>query len=304
MIQLLLPQDKHRSQKFNNFKKNYNQEFPLINENSISSLGLIAAIGFILAFISILLKLSDYPIEPRILFFSLLTFIYFLFGTIGGLGAFFSIFFTPLIRCWNRISIFINFTSLVLVLLYLEYFSQFFSKKYHIHTKNFIYLMCSISLILIGLYDQTPAGFYSERVQKNQDYLLDKNFIESIEQNVEPKGAIYQLPYMQFPEVPNLYQLESYDLLSGFNYSKTLRWSYGGMKGGDGDLFYQKMSQQPLNTQIKTIKKLGYKGVYIDLRGYADHGNRIILEITKLLGPALLIRQDNNVVFFKLNYRN
>jgi phosphoglycerol transferase len=130
--------------------------------------------------------------------------------------------------------------------------------------------------------------------------LLDKNFVILIEQNIEPKSPIYQLPYIQFPEVPNLYQLESYDLLSGFNYSKTLRWSYGGMKGGDGDLFYQKLSQKPLNIQIKTIKKLGFKGVYVDLRGYEDHGNRIILELTKLLGPALLIRQDNNVVFFKL----
>ena len=301
MLQLMSPQNRHHSKMFSHFKQIYNEHFPLTNENSTSSLGLVAALGFILAFISILLKLSDYPIDPRILFFSLLTFIYFLFGTIGGLGAFFSIFFTPLIRCWNRISIFINFTSLVLVLLYLEYFSQFFSKKYHIHTKNFIYLMFSISLIIIGLYDQTPAGFYSERVQKNQDYLLDKNFIESIEQNVEPNSPIYQLPYMQFPEVPNLYQLESYDLLSGFNYSKTLRWSYGGMKGRDGDLFYKNLSQQPLNTQIKTIKKLGFKGVYIDLRGYDDHGNHVILEVTKLLGPAFLIRQDNNVVFFKLN---
>jgi phosphoglycerol transferase len=301
MIQLILPQDKHRLQKFNALKKSYNEAFPLINENSTSSLGLIATIGFILAFISILLKLSDYPIEPRILFFSLLTFIYFLFGSMGSLGVIFSVLFTSLIRGWNRISIFINFTSLILVFLYLESFLQFFFKKKHIHTKNYIYLILSIALIVFGLYDQTPAGFYSERLQKNQDYILDKNFIESIEQHIEPNSPIYQLPYMQFPEVPNLYQLESYDLLSGFNYSKTLRWSYGGMKGRDGDIFYQNLSQQPLNTQIKTIKKMGFKGVYVDLRGYEDHGNTTILELTKLLGHALLIRQDNNVVFFKLN---
>ena len=300
MAQLLLPQNQHHSHKLRNFKAYYNQAFFLNNENSLSSLGLISAIGFVIALISILFKLCNVDIDPKIQFFSLLTLLYFLFGTIGGLGVIFSIIITPMIRCWNRISIFINFTTLVIFFIYLQKILENFIKNHRPKLPTLPYYITSILLITLALYDQTPAGIYSSITENQKIYQIDKNFIETIEHSVAPNSAIYQLPYMQYPEVPNLHQLEAYDLLSGFIFSKTLKWSFGGMKGHEGDLYYQQLAKKTLQEQIDIIKKMGFSGIYIDLRGYEDHGKEIQSLLFKLLGNPLLKREDDLVIFYKL----
>ena len=72
------------------------------------------------------------------------------------------------------------------------------------------------------------------------------------------------------------------------------------MKGSKGDQFYQALSEKPLDRQIQIIKKMGFKGIYVDLRGYPDNGSDIKLNLIKLIGPPLLTRDDHKVIFFKL----
>ena len=117
-----------------------------------------------------------------------------------------------------------------------------------------------------------------------------------------PGSAIYQLPYMEFPDFGPVEKLEGYAMATGFTNSKTLRWSFGGMQGREGDLFYRALAKKTVAEQVSAIEQLGFSGVYIDRRGFADRGVSIINDFTQVLGfDPVLERSDGNVVFFKLS---
>ncbi len=56
------------------------------------------------------------------------------------------------------------------------------------------------------------------------------------------------------------------------------------MKGRDGDMYYRSLANEPIEKQLEVIKRLGFNGIYIDRRGYADNANELITNLTTLLG--------------------
>ena len=74
------------------------------------------------------------------------------------------------------------------------------------------------------------------------------------------------------------------------------------MKGRDGDMFYRSLANEPMEKQLEVIKRMGFNGIYIDRRGYADNANALITNLTTLLGsPPLLNSSNSELVFFKVN---
>jgi phosphoglycerol transferase len=299
MMHIILPHDSHHFKKWNRFKHHYNAITVLNNENTWSAFGTLTTVGFIAALITLFLVGFGYVVDARIQFFSFLVLFYFLFGTIGGLGTLFSMLVTTFIRSWNRISIFMNFASLVVLLHYAKIGAKYLDEKYHLRLSDYK-IGLGIWLCILICIDQTPKQFYAQWQKNSKNYWMDKHFIETIEKNIPENSGIYQLPYMKFPESESMYRLNDYDLFSGFNHSKTLRWSYGGMKGGRGDLFYEALSKKPIEEQIKIVKNMNFKGIYIDLRGYPYHGKEVLAAFTNLMGQPTLIREDHDVVFFKI----
>lgn len=298
LTQLVLPRADHRVSKLATVTQRYNKTAPLINENCTSTLGIIGTIGFVGLFFVLLAVLSGRQIDTRLNLLAMLTFMLFLVGTIGGLGSLFALFVTPLIRGWNRISIFIAFGAIsaffiILQLILVRYFP--------IERMKIIFIICALFLGLIGLYDQTVPACLSCNERIKAEFEMDRAFIVEIEKTIPKGSAVYQLPYMPFPEVPPLYRLPTYGLAVGFLHSKELRWNYGGMKGREGDLFYRALANEPIEKQLDVIKKMGFAGIYIDRRGFNDNADELIRHLSVLLGDKpLLQRADGQIVFFRL----
>lgn len=297
MAQLILPRPEHNITKLSKLTKKYNQTFPLINENAKSSLGIVGTCGFIMLFFATLLVLSGREIDMRLRFLSITVFILFLFGTIGGFGTLFALFVSPSIRGWNRISIFISYGT---ILAFFIVFQKIIKSSFKINQK-FASIAFALLVLIIGLYDQTSLPDINANNLTKINFEADQKYIDSIEKILPDGASVYQLPYMAFPEVPPINNLPDYALGVGFIHSKHLRWSYGGMKGREGDLFYRALSKEPMARQIELIKKLGFAGIYIDRRGYEDNGDNIIDQITNILGtPPILSREDEQSLFFLL----
>jgi phosphoglycerol transferase len=159
----------------------------------------------------------------------------------------------------------------------------------------------AIVLCLFGLWEQTASTCKSCNEEAKRLFHRDRSFIEQIEGSVRQGSAIYQLPYMPFPEWGPVHHLPSYDLLVGFLHSKSLHWSHAGMKGREGDIFYRGLSQEPIEKQLEVIKRLGFAGIYIDRRGFEDNANDLLARLKTILGKdPTLSRADGEVVFFKL----
>lgn len=295
MTQLLLPRQGHRIESWANFSNRYNQNTPLVNENISSSLGILGSIGFLLAgFVLVKLAAGLQP-DRRLVTLAGLVSLLFLFGTIGGLGSLFSMVISSSIRGWNRISIFIGFGTIALFFIAL----QLAATRYLQRSKNWGIYLSAILLSGLAIFDQTsPTCLPCNQLVKDA-FDSDKSFISQVEASLPEGSALYQLPYMPFPEGSQVYKMDSYDILEGFLHSQNLRWNLGGMKGRAGDQFYKTLATESLEDQLEIIKKLGFAGVFIDRRGFVDYGVSIVNELTSKLGYSATL-ENKKFAFFKL----
>lgn len=301
-VQLLLPIGNHRITTLANISTTYSSETPLVNENANSSLGIVGSFGLLITLCIVFFNLFNKLQNNKLRFISLTVLVLVMFGTIGGFGSIFSQLITTSIRGWNRVSIFIGFGVFLILFLFLQALFQ----KYFTGRRFIIFsIIISVLLLSAGLYDQTAPACLACNEQIQKSFNMDKEFINSIEKSLPTGSAIYQLPYMPFPEAGIIYNLKDYDLFVGFLHSSSLNWSYGGMKGRNGDLFYQALAKESIEKQVEVIRNLGFAGIYIDKQGFVDDGKTVINSLTELLGVlSTITRADGKVVFFNLNQKN
>lgn len=298
IIQLLLPHPDHRLLLFSKIATRYYSTAPLVNENATSSLGFIGSLGFVFILIVLLLSLFIRIKDERLRICTLLTAVMVLFMTIGGFSSVFAYLITPNLRAWNRISIFIAFASIVAFLIIFDSFIRKIQKNVKI--KHF-YVFCSCALLAFGIWEQTFPVNKDALCKIRKDFFNDRSFIQKIESSLPENSAVFELPHMRYPESPPIQALPDYGLLIGYLHSKTLKWSYGAIKGREGDFFYQALSKEPLEKQVEIIKKIGFSGIYIDRRGYADGGLALEQELKNILQTSLLFESDNKLfAFYKL----
>ncbi|WP_235897814.1 DUF7024 domain-containing protein [Yersinia alsatica] len=296
MMQLLMPRIDHRISQFREVAQKY-QQTPLVNENATSLLGIIGAAGFMMALLYLIFVPARTGSDDRLRLLAVTTFVLFLFATVGGLGSLFAMVVSPLIRGWNRDSIFIACGALLFFFISLQLLLQ--KKAPWLANQS---VAIAAVLLLVGLYDQTAPACKNCNAAVKASFDSDRDFVHSIEKTLPAGGSVYQLPYIGFPETPRMHRLDSYQMMAGVLHSKNLHWSYGGTKGRPGDLFYRALGQEPIAHQIEVIRKLGFDGIYIDRRGYADNGEAIIQELSQLLQQPPLLQSDNKeMVFYKLD---
>ncbi|WP_127168832.1 sugar translocase [Xanthomonas sp. BRIP62415] len=297
LMHLILPRPEHRLPKLANVTAKYMANTPLNNENTTASMGLIGSFGLAILALVAFARLAEQRTEERIALFATLSAVLLAFMTIGGLGSLFAHVVSPSIRGWNRASIFITFSTLAAVAIVLQLLSDKLGRRHGIT----IAPVAAVVILVFGAWDQTSPVCSGCQSDARTAYEQDKRFIQSIEAALPPGAAVYQLPYMPFPEVPPRNALHTYDLAVGFLHSQHLKWSYAGMKGREGDLFYRNLETQPAATQLQALHRFGFDAVYIDKRGYADQGAEVIGEWTRAIGePPAMVREDGDVVVFRL----
>lgn len=302
-VHLLLPSNNHRIPQIRSFKQKYISAFPLNSENTLASLGIVGSFGFLFLLIIPVLNIKYNQFQKKIDLNNLaaLNLSGLLFASIGGLGTFFNILISPQIRAYNRISIFIAFFSLLCVALIFENWRRqcIHKKKHQKKSKAYLSLILIATLVL-GILDQTPTGFTYDAI--STDYWQDKSFVKAIEKNLPANSMIFQLPYVPFPENPGVYQMNDYELFKGYLHSKKLRWSYGAMRGRHGD-WHEWVSSQTLDEMLTAISAVGFKGIYIDGKGYPDGAEQLKNQLKKRLNVEP-INSENQKIFFDLKKLN
>jgi phosphoglycerol transferase len=280
LAQMFLPRGDHRLDSFYDFASRYNYNFPLVTENISSSLGSAGSLGLLLLILSVFMApmvLNSNLKTPQnrqfanqMLIMGLLVCSLFFMATVGGFASLFALMVSASIRSWNRISIYIEFISVAALMLCLEWLVRRHTNRFNNKYRTGLRVILAGVLVFYGVADQTvkPCRVC---LQSNQTlFEHDKNFIQSIEQSVPASSAIYQLPYMGYPEYSAINNLGSYDQARGHLHSTNLKWSFGGIRGREGDWFYRKLAHLPMEQQLAVAQALGFAGVYIDRRGYLN----------------------------------
>jgi len=291
IIQMLLPIDTHRISKLNKFKEVYSESGFIINENRCASLGLYSSLGFIVLIFALLGGFGGLLLQNL----SRLNASCLVLALVGGFSSIIAFIF-PQIRAYNRISIIIAFFSLLAFLMFIDKAFVFLREK----SLNKLAYSALLLILIFGIYDQTSREFIPNYEFNQKEYESDRSFVFNIEKSVPTGSKIFQLPYMYFPEHPGIVKLCDYQLFRGYLHSKNLFWSYGAIKGREGDLLLKRMSSLPVDVLLKEIAKKGFNGVYINRLGYEDSGAGLEKEIINVLGAQPLVSLNKNMVFFNM----
>ena len=127
--------------------------------------------------------------------------------------------------------------------------------------------------------------------------------MDQLESSLPVGSAVYQMPYVAYPEGMAWKGDDRYSILKPYLESSKLLFSRGGMKGREADHFYRALAQRSIDTQIAVARRLGFAGIYVDRTGYPkDRGAKILAQLTAELGTdAVTYRDDGRIAFFRLS---
>ena len=292
IAQMLLPETGHRIGFLAAEKEKYNALAPLANENDTASLGIVISMGFLIGIFYLYTNKKDNFLAK----ISLLNLSAVLFATIGGFSTLFAFLVTNMIRSYNRISVFIAYFSLFILIYVVENFI-----KHKINIKKYKYLFCALGVLVLclGILDQTSTKHIPDYAGNKTEFSNDEVFVKAIEK-VEPAGTkIFQLPYVPYPESPSPNKMGYYDLFRPYLHSSDLIWSYGTMKGRENDSWQKTVATLDIPSFLKEIYKKGFRGVYIDSFGYEnkEEYDRIIKAVSQITGENP-VQSNNGRLFY------
>lgn len=319
IAQLLIPQEEHRSEAMREFATYYRSSFLLVNENVSASLGLIGSAGFLILLAALFftpmgIGARSRPLDRRMTIMAVLSMALVVVSTIGGLDTFFAIFVSPAIRSWNRTSIFIGFLSLaglaLVVQLALEKLNQ----------PRLVVLISAVLALLatyVGVRDQTAKPCKDCAANVQSVVKADKAFADTIESQLGKGAAVYQLPYISYPDTAQVGVMDTYAHMRLILNAPNLKFSYGGMMWREGDWFYRTLAKRPMADQIAVVRLLGMTGVTLNRLGYyamdeslkppamADRSAPVKQELAAFAKTTTPLQSpDGDVTFFRLDPLN
>lgn len=303
ITQLFVPLYSHGISCVQKFINEYNNNMPLVNENTTSYLGVIGAVGFIISIIYIFGYNRKDNKDEDVLFLSKLNLAAVLVMSIGG---FISLITVALrvydLRGFNRISIFISFCSITILCKLLQRY--WFDKINDNRVIEILKYFVVIVLLVFGIWEQTPCIFNDgEQLKANKiQWENDEVFVEEIESQLEEGDMVYQLPYHVYPEAGVVNNMNDYQLFVGYLHSDNLRWSYGAYKNSEGAIWNESIEGLEMGEKIDALISAGFKGIYIESRAYTEEELNNLLElIESKLGYKPIISADNKLYFYNLN---
>jgi phosphoglycerol transferase len=304
IAQMVLPVSGHRLFALDVLKSEYNRR-PMINDNDHAALGFAGALGFLgLVWWFFFRKpsaegLSEPGTRGLLHHLSIFSLGGVLFGTIGGFGSLVAFFGLPQVRGYNRISVYLSFFALFALALWLDEFLRRHATSLRRQGAAYVVLA---AVMLLALADQISPRMLPDYKGIEEQFLSDATFVRQIESRV-PRGArIFQLPFMPFPESSQVARMRDYDLLRGYLHSDHLRWSYGTIRGSEGNAWLRHTASQPVDTLIETLVWAGFSGVYVDRHGFGDNGERIEGALDQVLQDTSIHSPDQRLVFYDLTH--
>ncbi|WP_088252570.1 hypothetical protein [Fimbriiglobus ruber] len=295
--QLVMPVQRHNSLYLHRLRSAFDSPIrPLENENQMATLGLVGTAGLL-----VLLVVGVLP-ERRPAGFAApatLTLIAILLGTVGGFGSVFNFLVTSQIRAYNRISIYIAFLAIYAVVRLLDGVLS--------NRPGWVRWPAFGVLIVFGIWDQTNdhwfrGKFADHRAAIADEYHADEVFFGEVERAL-PGGSVFTLPMIPFPETNNVGELHGYDHARGYLHTKTVRWSFGAIRGREEDQWQREVSTAPAAEMLRRVTLRGFDGLFVDRRGYAPaDADKLLADLRALLGTGTppLIHPAGNQLFFDL----
>ena len=206
------------------------------------------------------------------------------FSIVGGVNALLAVCGIVLFRSGNRYSIVI----LTFVLLFLvRYLSTL--------TRNWKWIpvtALAAAIMLLGLLDQIPASPTREMIAETRKVVrADAKTAANLEAKLPANAMVFQLPIMEFPEVPPIRGVASYEHFRPYLYSRHLRYSYGSDKGRTRERWQSEAEQFGTARLTGILEQYGFSAILINRKGYEDGAAGLLGEL-KSLGKTNMLAES------------
>lgn len=300
----LLPIDNHRIPAFARLTARHSASTPVGGEIGQHA-GLTMALGFVGLLILLASRVLRGPPARPTQFTALLgaaavcAVVTMLFAVYGGFSALFAYVVSPQIRAWSRLTPFIAFFSLIGVLAVLEGArARVLAAGRGVPGR----IAAATLLVLVGVLavlDQSTSAYRPNYADNAKNWADVGRMVATMERSVPKDSMILQLPLHSFPEVGPVNKMGDYDEFAPYVHTKTLRWSYGAMKGRPED-WTDDAAGRALPQVLREAVAAGFAGVYIDRGGYLDNGAAVEATVKKVLGvkDAVVGDTSGRLVFY------
>jgi phosphoglycerol transferase len=307
--QLVMPRIDHRISALADAQRKSDRFSPVATSERGQQLGLIGAIGFAGLLVFTLSRLlrrrsahesrgppalgTRSEIGKRL---GLLTIVAVVVATVSGISLIISALGVRYIRSYNRISVFIAFFALVAVAFALDWVV---ARVPRWHGRAVVAAAVCVAVLAVGIFDQTSSADVPDYKALERAWNSDDVFIHGIDRDLGKGAAVFEMPYVFFPEAGTIVGTGPYDQVRGWLHADSLRWSWGSVRGRDGD-WQGALVRLPAPEALDALTAVGFSGLMIDRAGYEDHGARIEAEYTSTLGQEPQVSSDGRLVFYDL----
>lgn len=285
---LVFPVPWSRIGSWGEFRLDYQGVYPLPSESP--SLGLVAAAGFVFLIVLGLLSIGltsrrfaaveDGSFWARQRHLSMLTWVAFMFGTVGGFATLFAVFVSPSVRAWNRIVILIMLFALASAALLLDAGLRRLLLRWRWSARRgtAITALAAVLVTSFGLYDQVAPAGWGRADGERADWSSDLEYGAALEEALPDQALVLEAPFMEFPESQPVNDMFDYQPLRPYLATSGLRWTYGGFKGIPSSAWSQRLLSRPAETMLAQAAVAGVAGFHIDSYGFPGRDSSSLIE--------------------------
>jgi phosphoglycerol transferase len=310
VAELVLPRVDHRIEAFADAQEKSDRFSPVRTSERGQQLGIIGAVGFVGLLVFALSRLlrrrpaddperSPPPLGTRAEVaqrLGLLTIVAVVVGAVSAFSLLISAVGVRYIRSYNRISVFIAFFALVAVAFALDWVIRRLPRW---RGRAVLAAVVCAGVLVVGVFDQTSSSDVPDYDALERAWDSDEVFMRRIERELGEGAAVFQFPYVFFPEAGMIVGTGPYDQVRGWLHADSLRWSWGSVRGREGDWQGALSRLEPTET-LDALTAVGFAGLTIDRAGYEDRGALMEYGYTTTLGQEPQVSPDGRLLFYDL----
>jgi hypothetical protein len=308
--ELVLPRIDHRLSFLAEAQRKSDRFSPVSTSERGQQLGFVGAVGFVGLLVFTLSRLlrrrrTDKPtrgppplgtraeIAQRL---GLLAVVAIIVSAVSGVSLLITAIGVRYIRSYNRISVFIAFFALIAAAFALEWLIRRLPRW---HGRAVLAAAVCVAVLAVGVFDQTSPADVPDYRAVDRAWNSDDVFMHRIQRELRPGAAVFEMPYVFFPEAGMIVGTGPYDQVRGWLHADSLRWSWGSVRGREGD-WQGALVRLDVPAALDALTAVGFTGLMIDRAGYEDHGAGIEARYTGTLGRQPRVSPDGRLLFYDL----
>ncbi len=156
-------------------------------------------------------------------------------------------------------------------------------------------------IALFGTYEPVPLNVTKETIVRNHQLAESDRTLVAQAEAALPEGAtVFELPVMDFPEVPGYANLETYELFRPYFFAKKLRFSHGDVKGRPNSQWKFRIAGLHPAQLTAELRNNGFSAVYVNFKAYPGQEQQISDALVAAGARVLAKAPAGDSMFFAL----